>query len=73
MTISSRKRKNQLSKCEEMIVQLEEEIEELNVLMNDEVVMSDYEKLSEITALLEEKQAELENQYELWAELSSDD
>ncbi len=65
-----RKRKNQLSKCEEMIAKLEEEIEELNTLMSDEAVMSDYEKLSEITASLEEKQAELENQYELWTELS---
>lgn len=67
-----RKRKNQLSKCEETITALEEEIEELNALMSDEAVMTDYEKLSEITATLEEKQAELENQYELWAELSDD-
>ena len=67
-----RKRKNQLSKCEDMIAQLEVEIEELNVLMSDEAVASDYEKLSEITSTLEEKQAELENQYELWGELSSD-
>lgn len=67
-----RKRKNQLLKCEEMIAKLEEEIEELNALMNDESVMSDYEKLSEITASLQKKQTELENRYELWGELSEE-
>lgn len=67
-----RKRKTQLQKCENLIAQLEEEIDELNSMMNDESVMSDYEKLSEITASLENKQAELDTQYELWAELSTD-
>lgn len=67
-----RKRKTQLQKCENLIAQLEEEIDELNSMMNDERVMSDYEKLSEITASLENKQAELNTQYELWAELSTD-
>ncbi|MDO4748519.1 MAG: ABC-F family ATP-binding cassette domain-containing protein [Eubacteriales bacterium] len=67
-----RKRRTQLQKCENLIAQLEEEIDELNSMMNDESVMSDYEKLSEITASLENKQAELDAQYEMWAELSTD-
>lgn len=65
-----RKRKTQLSKCEERIAQLEEEIGELHTLMNNESVMSDYEKLSEITATLELSQSELDKLYEKWAELS---
>lgn len=65
-----RKRKNQLAKCESLIAQLEVEIEDLGAQMNDESIMSNYEKLSQITSLLEEKQLELDTQYELWASLS---
>lgn len=68
-----RKRRTQLKNCEEKIALLEEEIESLSAQMNDESIMSDYEKLSKITEELEEKQSELENQYELWAELSEDE
>ncbi|MBE6825172.1 MAG: ABC-F family ATP-binding cassette domain-containing protein [Ruminococcaceae bacterium] len=64
-----RKRKTQLKKCEERIAELEEEIESLHAQMSDESVMSDYEKLSEITSLLETNQAELDELYEKWAEL----
>ncbi len=67
-----RKRKTQLAKCESRIAQLEEEIENLNQQMNEETVMSDYEKLSEITSLLQQNQDELDTQYELWAELSEE-
>ncbi len=65
-----RKRKTQLSKCENRISELEEKIENLNAMMNDESVMSDYEKLAEITALLEQSQTELDELFELWATLS---
>lgn len=65
-----RKRKTQLNKCENRIAELEERIEELHAQMNDESVMSDYEKLSEITSLLESNQAELDSLYEKWEELS---
>lgn len=66
-----RKRKTQLTKCENRIAELEEEIESLHTQMNNESVMSDYEKLSEITALLESNQAELDELYEKWEELST--
>ncbi|MBR2714787.1 MAG: ABC-F family ATP-binding cassette domain-containing protein [Ruminococcus sp.] len=65
-----RKRKTQLKKCEEQIALLEEEIESLNQQMNDESVISDYEKLSEITENLEKAQSQLDECYELWTELS---
>ncbi len=67
---AQRKRKTQLEKCEKLITELEEEIESLHTQMNDEAVMSDYEKLSEITALLEEKQSQLDTQLDLWTQLS---
>lgn len=66
-----RKRKTQLTKCENRIAELEEEIESLHTQMNNESVMSDYEKLSEITALLESNQSELDELYEKWEELST--
>lgn len=66
-----RKRKTQLAKCENRIAELEEEIDSLHTQMNDESVMSDYEKLSEITSLLESNQTELDELYEKWEELSS--
>ena len=65
-----RKRKTQLTKCENRISELEEENEGLHAQMNDESIMSDYEKLSEITSLLEKNQAELDELYEKWEELS---
>ncbi len=67
-----RKRKTQLKKCEERIAQLEEEIEELETQMNDESVMSDYEKLSQITEILQSNHSELDELYEKWAELSEE-
>ena len=66
-----RKRKTQLTKCENRIAELEGEIESLHTQMNNESVMSDYEKLSEITALLESNQSELDELYEKWEELST--
>ena len=67
-----RKRKTQLEKCEKLIAQLEQEIEGLQEAMNDESVMSDYEKLGEITSALELKQTELDEQYDMWATLSDE-
>lgn len=66
-----RKRKTQLTKCENRIAELEEEIESLHTQMNNESVMSDYEKLSEITALLESNLGKLDELYEKWEELST--
>lgn len=65
-----RKRKTQLQKCEQKIAQLEIDIEKLQNDLNDENIMSDYEKLSAITKQLEENEAMLENEYERFCELS---
>lgn len=67
-----RKRKTQLEKCEKLIAQLEQEIEDLQEAMNDESVMSDYEKLGDLTSALELKQTELDEQYDMWATLSDE-
>ena len=64
-----RKRKTRLAKTEAEIEALEAAVEELQTELADEAVQSDYEKLLALTAELEEKQARLEELYELWAEL----
>ena len=67
-----RKRKTQLEKCEKLIASLEQEIEDLQEAMNDESVMTDYEKLGDLTSALELKQTELDEQYDMWATLSDE-
>ena len=64
-----RKRRTRLTKTEAEIETLESETEELQSALSDEAVQSDYEKLIALTAQLEEKQARLEELYELWEEL----
>lgn len=59
-----RKRQNDIKKAEELINSLDEEIEELNRLLSSDEVISDYEKLLELTADLETKESELEKAYE---------
>ena len=59
-----RKRLNDIRKTENRINTLDEDIKELNNLLAGDEVTSDYEKLLELTALLEEKQLELEKAYE---------
>lgn len=59
-----RKRQNDIKKAEELINSLDEEIEELNKLLSSDEVISDYEKLLELTADLETKESELEKAYE---------
>lgn len=68
-----RKRQTKLTKCEQRIAQLEEEIENLQLKLNDESIMSDYERLSQISSTLEQTQSELDSEYDLWAQLSQDD
>lgn len=66
-----RKLKNDIKKAEQLIETLDLEIAGLNdELQNDEVV-SDFEKLTELTEKLEEKQSELEKAYENWEELTA--
>ncbi|MBR1731976.1 MAG: hypothetical protein IJ725_06055, partial [Ruminococcus sp.] len=64
-----RKRLNDISKIEKRIETLDVEIEKLNELISSGEVTSDYEKLLELTAQLEEKQSELEASYEEWESL----
>ena len=59
-----RKRQNDIKKTEELINSLDEQIEELNNLLSSDEVISDYEKLLELTADLESKESELEKAYE---------
>ena len=67
-----RKRRTRLIKTEAEIETLESETEELQSALSDEAVQSDYEKLIALTAQLEEKQARLEELYELWEELQDE-
>ena len=67
-----RKRRTRLVKTEAEIETLESETEELQSALSDEAVQSDYEKLLALTAQLEEKQARLEELYELWEELQDE-
>ncbi|MBQ7219175.1 MAG: ABC-F family ATP-binding cassette domain-containing protein, partial [Ruminococcus sp.] len=64
-----RKRKTKITRTESEIEQLEAEVGELQAQLATEEVQSDYEKLLELTAGLEEKQQRLEELYDLWAEL----
>lgn len=65
-----RKRLNNINKLEEKINTLDEEIAELNTQLSSDEVISDYEKLLELTAELERKQNELEEAYEQLDELN---
>ncbi|MCR5653713.1 MAG: ABC-F type ribosomal protection protein [Ruminococcus sp.] len=66
-----RKRLNDISKIEDTINTLDAEIDELNKLLASDEVISDYEKLLELTSELENKQKELESAYEQWDNLNN--
>ncbi len=65
-----RKRKAQLRKAEEEIERLDAEIEQVQNQLSGSEIASDYEKLIELTNRLEQLQAEQEEQYIIWEELS---
>ncbi len=65
-----RKRQSGLKKAEAEIERLDSEIEEVQSLMASPEVSGDYERLIELTGKLEELQAQLEEQYEIWESLS---
>lgn len=67
---AERKRKSDIAKVEKRIEELDAEIEEINSKLASDEIISDYEKVIELTNLLEEKQSELELAYETWEELS---
>lgn len=66
-----RKRQTKLKKAEAEIEQLDEEIAKTQELLSSEEVAVDYEKLMELSKLLEDLQKQQEEQYEIWEELES--
>ncbi len=66
-----RKLKNDIKKAEQLIETLDLEIAGLNDELQKDEVVSDFEKLTELTEKLEEKQSELEKAYENWEELTA--
>lgn len=65
-----RKLKNDIKKAEELVEALEGEIEALNAELEKDEVVSDFEKLTELTQTLEGKQLELDKAYENWEALN---
>ena len=65
-----RKRQTKLKKAEEEIERLDAEIEDTQRLLSTIEVASDYERLLELTAKLEELQKAQEAQYEIWEALT---
>ena len=65
-----RKRQSGLKKAEAEIERLDSEIEEVQSFMASPEVSGNYERLLELTDKLEELQARLEEQYEIWESLS---
>ncbi|MDD6276854.1 MAG: ABC-F family ATP-binding cassette domain-containing protein [Clostridia bacterium] len=67
-----RKLKTRLNRTEEEISVLEAEISDIEVRLNSDEAQADYEKLIELTDLLHNKNAELEEKYALWEQLQED-
>ncbi len=65
-----RKRRAKLRKAESEIERLDNEIEQIQTQLASPEVSADYEKLIELTNLLESLQKEQEEQYIIWEELS---
>ena len=66
-----RKRQTKLKKAEAEIERLDEAIAKTQELLSSEEVAADYEKLMELSKLLEDLQKQQEEQYEIWEELES--
>ena len=66
-----RKRQTKLKKAEAEIERLDEEIAKTQELLSSEEVAADYEKLMELSKLLEDLQKQQEEQYEIWEKLES--
>ena len=66
-----RKRQTKLKKAEAEIERLDEEIAKTQELLSSEEVAADYEKLMDLSKLLEDLQKQQEEQYEIWEELES--
>ena len=59
-----------MKKAEAEIERLDGEIEAVQQALSGEEVLSDYEKLMEMSNRMEELQSEQEHWYEIWEELS---
>lgn len=66
-----RKRENDIKKAQLLIEKLDEEINEIEEILGGEEVASDYEKLMEYTAKLDELQKSQEEAYLKWEELEN--
>ncbi len=64
-----RKRINDIKKLQSLIEKLDEEIQEIQTILEDSSVASDYEKLMEYTEKLNDLQRKQDEAYEKWAEL----
>ena len=64
-----RKRQNDLKKAEQRIEELDVQIESVQAQLQDEAVTADYEKLMELTSVLEKLQNEQAEVYVLWETL----
>ena len=60
-----------MTKTENGIASLEKEIEDIQEKLNTEEIQTDYEKLLELTDLLNLKNDELLDKYSLWDELQA--
>ncbi|MCI7276208.1 MAG: ABC-F family ATP-binding cassette domain-containing protein [Cuneatibacter sp.] len=68
-----RKRQNDLKKVEDAIAALEARLEEIDALLGTEDVYTNVAKLLELNKEKEEKQAELEADYEQWEALAAEE
>ena len=68
-----RKRQNELKKVEDSIASLETRLEEIDALLGTEEVYTNVAKLLELNKEKEEKQAELEADYEQWEQLAAEE
>lgn len=66
-----RKRQTRLKKAEAEIERLDAEIEKTQQMLSSDETAADYEKLMELSTLLEDLQKQQEEQYEIWEELES--
>ena len=60
-----------MTRTENGIASLEKEIEDIQEKLNTEEIQTDYEKLLELTDLLNLKNDELLDKYSLWDELQA--
>ena len=67
---AARKKQARLSRVEKEIAEKEEKIETLSALFSDPAVASDYSRVAEITAELDNLRQEVDALYEEWEELS---